>query len=1366
MKRSALAKLFIALIAGWLLTAGAAFAQQGAYPQLDISGFKKWEYKKASISPSSNYFSGLTQLGGFYPTFTGGPWQERLQLRILGKLSENLSVAYDLEQQPETPDRYDVKVKYDNTELTFGDFNTRFSGNEFASASKYLNGVMITAKDSWYDITTVPSAKLKSQTKNLTAQNGNNTKGPYSLGHGSIVESSERIELNGNNLTRNSDYTIDYFEGKITFSRILSSLDEFKYSYEYTNILDLFFPSLSKRDFFGFQSRFTIDPEEFGRPMPKEEPLAIPARDVFPSPTTEESEISEEEAAGYYHLKKAPVVRFSEQLHFMGTELKKNEDYIIRYTQGEIKLLTRFLPSTEEPLTVEYKFYQTSAESELIAGIDSRGPYHFSHQHIVPEGERIEVDGKIFVRDLDYSINYDTGEIVFGILIGSTSQIKATYRYNTMVIPTPPPSRFPKELKIGTTYLREAAKAGGVATTATAIESFTGSTIIDDNYHVYLQTRPVVSTGETYYVVLTVDGRTLTNEVDYVFPSTYLSNGYYDSTPEATLAYINDHSDPSDGFETGTIKIINTDIVASTSEVIMTYVYYKSIVGRYSGVGDGTLGPYYLRNIRNIVPGTETIQVWEQGSSSITTYTRNSSYEGNAGDTGYSINYNADNPSITFNKELETTKNFQIIYQYVPPSGTTTDQDISQSVLGVDGSFRIGDILKVETAYAKSEIDRYIVREPTTESFTGSGTKSYTLSSPQDIIENSEKIYVNDQMLNKDLDYYFSYTKPGQMTFYYITPTTQDAIRVEYDYQSIDSGIAEITTRPGAAYRLGAETKLFGDALTFSGATKKIDYDFTPMGGTSIGIGSEYEEYGIKLKPDYHSFYTNYSYKQNYNPIGSYQNYFLKSYDNSITTGINPGNLVKIDLTYRNYKTKDDLLPTSTAHNSDNLQNSYSVNVTPASWTRGILTLNQNYALRRTSSQTDLERDSNNYSETNIDYIHTNGSLKFTERFSAGYDYQISEPKTVGLRSSSTEATAEAISSHTRSFDTAYSFQADLTPGFLQKWTARVSLSNHTGQTMVKSYSATDESLVTKNETYHTDFIPFNILRTALDHTRQEKTTLVVGGSNPKTERTSANININPYSWLTGGWSASQSESIPETGISNRTTGINNTYTANYIPISLSRFKLSSRYTLSVRQQTAPSGTTPEVETDTNTFSQNYTISLIPHSAVPVSLGLVLENYSNANNHPVSTSQKDTQTENQIFTAGLTWSPEQKLSLSSTYNLKITKIIRDLSLSPQSRQKTILDSKATYRIFSWGTLVYNRQDENNGGEVQSGSVADLNIQKTTQTYSLNINIPVDNPVLSNFVFLASVKNVDYKNLYASSDDFNASLTTFEGSLNF
>ncbi|MBU1867544.1 MAG: hypothetical protein KKD13_03615, partial [Candidatus Margulisbacteria bacterium] len=325
LKAKATTRALIVLSAALWFTMAPAWAQSETYPQIDISGYKKYETKNVSVSPDKQYFNALSQLGGFYPTYSGGPWQERLQLRILGQLSQDLSVSYDLEQQPESPERFDVKVKYYNTELSFGDINASFSGNEFVSASKTLNGVMLTSKDTWYDVTVVPSAKLKSQTQALTSQKGNNTPGPYNLGHGGIVEGSEVVLLNNNVMVRNADYTIDYFEGKITFTRQLSQTDEFKYSYEYTNIIDMFFPSLSRRDFFGWQSRFTVDPEKIGKPEPKPEPLVTSVRETFPTIGSLDAYVQENEASGQYRLNNFPLIKFSETLTFMGTKLIKNE---------------------------------------------------------------------------------------------------------------------------------------------------------------------------------------------------------------------------------------------------------------------------------------------------------------------------------------------------------------------------------------------------------------------------------------------------------------------------------------------------------------------------------------------------------------------------------------------------------------------------------------------------------------------------------------------------------------------------------------------------------------------------------------------------------------------------------------------------------------------------------------------------------------------------------------------------------------------------------------------------------------------------------------------------------------------------------
>ncbi|MFH1361346.1 MAG: hypothetical protein ABIH69_01665 [bacterium] len=1372
MKFSAkISKLFLLLTVYSLLFTFSSFAQEGTYPQLDISGYKKWEYKKEEVTPKKNYFSGLTQLGGFYPNATGGPWQERLQLRILGQLSKDLSVTYDLEQQPETPDRFDIKVKYSDTEITFGDFTANFTGNEFASTSKFLNGVMVTSKDSWYDVIVIPSAKLKSQTQSLTSQKGTNSKGPYNLGHGSIVEGSEKIELNGITLVRNIDYTIDYFEGKITFNTILTSLDEFKYAYEYTNVLDLFFPSLSKRDFIGFQSRLIIDPDKFGQAKQEDELLVAAAREVFPAEEELDPDIAEKQSLGTFTLQHAPAVKFSETVTFRGTRLRKDEEYIFNYDLGEVKLVTRFIPSLEDPLIIEYRYYTTSAESETLPGVGSRGPYQLAHENIISESERIEVDGKLKIRQLDYTINYNTGTIIFGVILGPTSQIKTEYKYNVMAPQTISTSKFPKELKIGTTYLKESAKQSTGAASTTYIESITGQTIIDNNYTIYLQNRPVVPTTEagTSFIVK-LDNNELTSEVDYIIPQTSIDPGTGNVivTPETTLAYINDRTDPSNGYNTGTIKIISPGKITPDSKVTVTYSYYKSILGKYSGVGENNSGPYSLRNVRNIVPGSEIVQVWDQGSSVTTTYTRNSSFEADAGDNGYFINYDADNPTITFNNILSETKNFQIIYQYKPPEALIGD-DLSQSIYGFDGSFSIGEIFEIETAYAKSETDQVFVAESTTESIDADGRKTYPLQSTKNIIEGSEKVYVNNNLLNKDIDYYFNYTAPGQITFYYITPTTQDAVAVDYQFQSLSGLVVGQEKKTDSAYSVSGKTKLFEEALTIGGSTKKVGFDFTPMGTTAIGLGVHQKEYCVNLKPDWHDLSSSFTYRENNSPAGVERDRFIKSYDNNFTLGINPRNISKININYRNYQTLDDKSTTATAHNHDTRQESLSLGLVPNTISKGLVSLTQKYDLKKTISQNDNKRDSGTFSDTVIEYQHLNAGLNITKNAAMSFDYQKSEPKTISQKSTTDET--EALSSHSRSTDTSYNLNldlTDLTKGRFEKWLTRVSLLNHYGETLTRNFSSTNEAQTTKNETYHMDLIPFQVLTTAFDHNRQERSSFVAGGSNPKSERTTSNIRYTPTAWFSSGWKWAQSESIPETGWTKRTTGISNSYDTSWSPISRNRFKLTSKFILTDNTQTAPSGTIEGIETKTNTFAHSYNATITLHPSAPVNLGLAFESYKNINNHTIPDNQIDTETANKTITAGIALTPTPPINITSDYSIKTTDVIKDKvpAIQGKSLTKSIWDNKILVQVFSWGNFAVNQQNENNKGEVQGGTVASLDIEKMSRTYSVNINFPIDNPVLSSFILTASLKSVDYKNNNNHNDDFVASLLSLEGSMNF
>ncbi|MDD5594421.1 MAG: hypothetical protein PHG97_06760, partial [Candidatus Margulisbacteria bacterium] len=712
--------------------------------------------------------------------------------------------------------------------------------------------------------------------------------------------------------------------------------------------------------------------------------------------------------------------------------------------------------------------------------------------------------------------------------------------------------------------------------------------------------------------------------------------------------------------------------------------------------------------------------------------------------------YSSDNPSITFNNPLGTTKNFQIIFQYVP-AAAATGGDISQAAYGFDGSFKIGDIFKIDSSYAKTETDQVYVSQTTIEAnIIGNGSKVYSLHSPANIIEGSEKILVNNQLVNRDIDYFITYSAPGQFNFFYITPTTLDAISVEYKFQSLSGISADTKTKADTAFRLGAETKLFGNALTVNGTTKKIGFDFSPLGGTAIGVGSNYEEYNVNLKPAFHQFYSNYSYKFNQNPIGTTRSTFLRTYDNSLSTGINPGGLAKIDLGYRTFTSLDDLLSPGTLHTSDNLQTSYSGSLTPSDWQKGALSLNHKYEYRKTVSKNHVVNlNDPNRSSQNIDYLHAGGNLKFTDRVGLGLDFQYNEPVTLGSQ--------ETETSHTRAVDNAANLSLDLTPGFLKKWTARVSLLNHDDYKIVPA----DRTITTKNETYHMDVTPITILTGSLDHNRQERTSFITGGDNPLGLRTSVTTRLAPFPWLSAGLNGSRSETVPETGAANKSSGSTYGGDADYTPLTLSILRLTTHYAYSKQRQTAPTGT-QLVTTKTRTLSQTYTLNLTLIPILPITFGLNREDYQNTNDSTSAPVITDTTNKTTTASSALNLPRLPQLSISGDYTQKITQDNR----TGQNLPKTLTNGKVSYQILSWGTAIYELADENNQGEVQAGAVAALNYKKTTQTISLNITIPVDNPVLSNFVVVASLKQVDYKNIANASDDFKARLLSFEGTMNF
>lgn len=1347
-----------------LVFSGAALGDD--FPKIDINGYKRWTYKNLKVDPQVNYFSGITQLGGYAPNLSGTPLQEELQLGIIGELSDKLSVSYDISQQPETPDKYDVKVSYDKKhELTFGDLYASFSGNEFATVNKYMNGVLLHSKDDGYEFTFVPSTKVKSQVQQLTTQKGNNTKGPFSLGHGSIMENTERIEINSVTVVRGRDYIIDYFEGKVTFNRILTENDEIKYSYEYTTLMDIFFPSLANKDFMGVQGRVTFDPSNIGFSSPKLQPIIKDDNVVFPAlpqttlatlemqgsqevkitlPTAESSlaDIKMfEDSPGKYSLKKFPVVPFSEILTYKGVKLVKAEDYTIKYDTGKIILLTADFPDSGDPLTINYKYYVTATSEDNVTGKGGAGPYNLVNTNIVPESETILLNGILLLPNVDYTLDYVKGKILFNRPVSNTSTIIAKYTYEQMVAPVLPPPEFPKSLTLGATYLKETAKKSSGAPTQDNVESFTGQVINSNNQTIYLTKFPVLTTSEGGTISVTINGRPATAEIDYTVPTVEVdpSTGQAIVIPPTRLAFLNDKLDTSNGYYTGTIKMLTS--VEAASVVTVVYTFKKSTVGRYSGFGNGSRGPYYLRNFVNVVPGSELVQVWTSGSQVQDTYTRNNSFEGNAGDMGYSINYTKDSAYILFNKELPTTKNFSAIFQYIIPQSTSQlTSDLVKDLTGVDASFKIGNVLQVEGNYARSSNDQVFTAIATTESFNNfsSPTNRLVLSN-KPLIENSEKVNVNNYVVNKDIDYFIDYTA-GTINFYYVTLTSRDAVTVDYQFQSAQGIQVGGGKQADSAYKYSIKSTIGKISASYN--KKNIGFDFSPLGGTAIGVGSNYQDFSIYLQPTVQDFQSSFTYLETNNPINNSRSAFSRNYDRNYNVGVKPMGIANIAFNFRNQVLSGDPLVVSGPKTTDSLLNSYTLSLTPSTFQKGVLVFNQRYGAQKTDTEDRIARSKSKIESAQVGY-----SLGLTERIKANADYQLSEPKTT------LNVTSETTTSWNISRDFSYDLSLDLTFPKIKKFTTYAKVINHNGLVFVPTPETLNQTI---NTTYHVELAPIDMLNATYDKTRSEVLTVLVNGKNPRNDRNATNIKLMPHPAISANWGYSEDFTVHETAL--ESSGRTNTYVADWMPISLEKVKLNLNYNLFDSFARTPSGTIETIN-HTDTFDQTYKLTFTPLPILSITPGIIQQDYL----FQANTSPDDLKARNQTVNCVAFFKPMEQLSFDFNYNLKVTTRLSDNI----NRHKGNISLKTGYKAFSWGDLIYSIEEENNQGEIQAGgTMPNLNYLKTTNTLSLNFNIPQDNPVISSIVVTASFKMTKYQDRLTPANSLLASLFSIDGALNF
>ena len=678
------------------------------------------------------------------------------------------------------------------------------------------------------------------------------------------------------------------------------------------------------------------------------------------------------------------------------------------------------------------------------------------------------------------------------------------------------------------------------------------------------------------------------------------------------------------------------------------------------------------------------------------------------------------------------------------PPVAPTGNNITQSLFGFNADYKFGKILEFSGDLAYSEVDQITVSIRTIEAAVfvpPTNQVSVIKHNTPAIVENTEKVYVNGYLRNKDIDYSIDYNS-GIILFYYITLATADAVTVDYEYPD-PGGIAKLGTKSDSAFRYGVKTNL--DRLSLSYNEKAIGFDFSPLGGTPIGVGSKYRDFSLSYAPGFHGLSTGVSYHENQDPISGNKNQFNRRYDRNYSLSLNPFNFAQMGASYRNVETKGDRLTPTSSLSAHSEQNDYVANLSLPTFSFGPLSYSQAYDGKLSDSQDLLQK-----SFSRAKYFHLKHGLGLTNRITAGVDYQFSEPYTL----SDYQTTQETKTSWGVTRDTDYNLNLDLTFPYVQKWTAYAKLINHEEIIYIP---ASTEGKETRNTTYHTELVPISILALSLDHNRQESPSVLVEGKNPKSEKTSTRVGLTPLPYLSTSWDHSEDSTIHETG--RESSGKSDGYSVGWQIYKTDNFVFGSNFNKSQRTDQAPSGTRESVKTETETFTQDYGMTYKPVTELSLSPGYSQQDYQYR-----SEIDPPLNAISQTSRFSLAYDPFASTQVRFDYKDKATS-----TPTVDPRHKINWDINIKHQVLNWGELVVSQNEEHNRGEVQAnGKIPDIDYATVGRSLTLNFTVPQENPVISAILFGLSYKTVDFDNRLSgrAEDNFFASMMSFEGTLKF
>ncbi len=843
-------------------------AGQGQYPKLNIEGYKEYEFMKMEkegdplqYENDSTYKDAAAKIA---PTAgSAGLLRERLRLDIEGKLSEKLSVSYHLEQEPDLPDKFDIKVRYDKTELMFGDFTAGFQTKEFVNFSKAVNGFQLTSYDNWYDLKIV-TAKEKSTAKEVSFQGtGLST---YSLGQTSILEGSVKVYVNDLRVNEGTDYTIDYFEGKITFKTIKSSGDKIVVQYEFTDPIEDLIPVATKVDFFGLQGtlRTFEEPRREKAVITVEQKLQsdigkMNARLLGPEVPTQSQAKENVPSQTIFYLEGTPIVFGSEEIMLNNRTLRLNEDYLLNYDSGELKMLKRGVLA-HDVLSVRYQYNENKKLAETWNGKESKGPYPLGQSPVRHKSVQVFLDGQKLVEGTDYIVDYQKGEILFSLPVSRTQKVTVEYAY--MIIRTAAPAERPQEaFSLQSTYLKETADSGQRGENLVSNADDTdGSIVVSQDGTLIILDQSKLPIKEDSLSTIIVDGVAYAGTPNiegyrgYIFVSPSIA-----SSASVELAY--------DYYKTNILPLQTYAAGSGMSELILEnqnnkylpVVYHsEEVYRRWYNTSTGLWQEDALRRGENYVWGPLTV-------SADGTLVQNDLEE--YWSRGYItfVTKNASNTWVPW--QIKSGEQIKIKYCYAPGEQPDFGR-ITHQVYGINTQYMINPNWMVGLEAMKSEKTYNLAVLDARWSSAGTGVYggAYTVSpivTDLGVVENSEQVYlysgtvvsgsetIQGTLQSRNDDYVINY-KRGEIRFKNgKNPGASDNIIVKYKYYSnTDSNGNELKAqnKQGTAYK--ASTAVKTGAFTVASNVMNIETDFETIGSMRQQPGTKLGDIGVVYQPD------------------------------------------------------------------------------------------------------------------------------------------------------------------------------------------------------------------------------------------------------------------------------------------------------------------------------------------------------------------------------------------------------------------------------------------------------------------------------------------------------------------------------------